>query len=114
MPKTIKAKNSMPRNSPRPATKSYSSQCGLPERMMCHPFQNCLFDARIGGHLTSRFDADQKFLTDQERNPELGPTWTRRRRDYEEFMGAKKHLVASVLFHAGRLSNSLAIGAHRG
>ena len=34
--------------------------------------------------------------------------------DYEEFIGAKKHLVAGVLFHVGRLSNSLAIGAHSG
>ena len=35
-------------------------------------------------------------------------------RDYEEFIGAKKHLVAGVFFHVGRLSNSLAVGAHRG
>jgi hypothetical protein len=48
MPSTINAKNPMPTNSTTTATKSYSSQ-----RM----------DAKIGGHLTPRFDADQKFLT---------------------------------------------------
>jgi hypothetical protein len=35
--------------------------------------------------------------------------------NYEECIGAKKHLVMGVIFHAGERSNSLlAIGVHRG
>jgi hypothetical protein len=60
MPNRINAKNPMPTNSTSTATKSYSSQCGLPERMMCYPYFK-MSVARIGGHLTPRFDADQKF-----------------------------------------------------
>jgi hypothetical protein len=35
-------------------------------------------------------------------------------RDYEECIGAKKHLVVGMLFHAGERSNSFAVGPHRG
>jgi hypothetical protein len=59
---TINAKNPMLTNSTTTATKSYSSQCRVPEGMMFIPVSNGLFFliAKIGGHLTPRFDADQK------------------------------------------------------
>jgi hypothetical protein len=59
---TINAKNPMLTNSTTTATKSYSSQCRLPEGMNVHPCFKWTFllDAKIGGHLTSIFDADQK------------------------------------------------------
>jgi hypothetical protein len=35
--------------------------------------------------------------------------------NYDECIGAKKHLVMGVIFHAGERSNSfLAVGVHRG
>lgn len=52
---TINAKNPILTNSTTTATKSYSSQCRLPEGMMFVPVSNGLFlHAKIGGHLTSR------------------------------------------------------------
>jgi hypothetical protein len=58
---TINATNPMLTNSTTTATKSYSSQCRLPEGMMFIPVSWTFFlDAKIGGHLTSIFDADQK------------------------------------------------------
>jgi hypothetical protein len=41
-------------------------------------------------------------------------SWVSLGRDYEECIGAKKHLVVGMLFHAGERSNSFAVGPHRG